>query len=459
MDTIRQYLKNIGYNTVSDSYYSYITMWDSWYKGYFADFHSYRQYNGTQFVNKKLYSLGMAKKVCEDHAALLLNEKVGISTGSDSFDKQLDDILKANNFRVRGNQLLELTFALGTGAFVEYKDAEGNPIIDYVRAQMIYPLSWDNGDITECAFASQRMIDGDEYYYINTHTIGDDGNYIVKNEMVKADDAATTRTLDGVEPQILTGSPLPRFQIIMPNIVNNIDYDCPMGISVFANAIDQLKAIDVAYDSYVNEFQLGKKRIMVPMSMVQTVLDGADSVYKPVFDPNDVTFYAMNDDALDTIHEINMELRAEPHEAGLQRFLSLLGDKCGLGAERYKFEKGAPATATQVISEKSDMYQNVKKNELVLESALVNMVDVLAEMGGVDPDSLEVKIDFDDSIIEDKDSERTRMLVLVNAGKYPLAKYLVNYENYTQDEADEVAAYAESNGPTIESGFGSNGGV
>jgi A118 family predicted phage portal protein len=462
LDTIRQYLKNKGYNTVAESFYSYIQDWNDWYKGYFAKFHSYRQYNGTTFVNRKMYALGMAKKVCEDHANLLMNEKVDISTGNDAFDEILKNIFQRNNFHVRANQLVEIAFALGTGAFVEYPDADSSPIIDFVRAPMIYPISWDNGDITECAFASLRMIDGTKYYYVNIHRLDETGFYRIENKFVSEKNGnekptdengqykVNGKTIDSI---VETKSPLPRFQIIMPNIVNNVDYDCPMGISVFANAIDELKAVDVAYDSYVNEFVLGKKRIMVPMSLVKTALDPADDIIKPVFDPNDVTFYAMDDDSLSEIKEINMTLRTVEHENGLQRFLSLLGDKCGLGADRYKFEQGQPQTATQVISEKSDMYQVVKKNEIVLDSALTGMTKVLAEMSGVDPESLEIKVDFDDSIVEDKDSERTRMLSLVTQGKFPLAKYLQTYENYTEDEANEIETYANSQ-PTIESGFG-----
>jgi A118 family predicted phage portal protein len=456
MDTIRSYLTTVrGFNTINSEYYSRIEEWNDWYKGYFAGFHSYTQYNGTKKIERKLYSLGMAKKVCEDHANLLMNEKVQISTGNDVFDEILGKILTDNNFHTRANQLVEIAYALGTGAFVEYQNADGQPIIDYVRAQMIYPLAWDNGDITECAFASVRIIDGEEYYYINIHRLDENKNYVVENRLIKKTDAEkpVEVQLIGVEPEVYTNSPLPRFQIIMPNIVNNIDYDCPMGISVFANAIDELKAVDVAYDSYVNEFVLGKKRIFVKTSMLNQKIT-SDGEIVPVFDPNDVAFYSMPDkDNAEPIHELDMKLRAEPHEAGLQRFLSLLGDKCGLGADRYKFEQGQPQTATQVISEKSDMYQVVKKNEIVLESALIGMTKVLTEMSEVDPDSLEIKVDFDDSIVEDTDSERTRMLSLVTMGKFPLNKYLQMYENYTEDEANEIEQYANSQ-PTIEDGFG-----
>ena len=44
------------------------------------------------------------------------------------------------------------------------------------------------------------------------------------------------------------------------NIVNNINKNNPMGIAVFANSIDVLKAIDIVFDSYNNEFILGRKK-------------------------------------------------------------------------------------------------------------------------------------------------------------------------------------------------------
>ena len=37
-------------------------------------------------------------------------------------------------------------------------------IIDYIRADMIYPLSWDNGDVTECAFGTSRMLERKRSY-------------------------------------------------------------------------------------------------------------------------------------------------------------------------------------------------------------------------------------------------------------------------------------------------------
>lgn len=166
---IRQYLAENKYNTASDETYSHIDEWLEWYQGDVEKFHKYKVFNGSVTTEHKRYTMGMAKKVCEDWANLLLNEKVAIKAGN--YEERLQEILSNNNFIVRANQLVEIAFALGTGAFVEYLDGD-DVIIDYIRADMIYPLSWDNGDVTECAFGSIRVIDGNEVIYLQIHRKG-----------------------------------------------------------------------------------------------------------------------------------------------------------------------------------------------------------------------------------------------------------------------------------------------
>ena len=103
-----------------------IDEWLDWYQGDVPNFHTYKIYNGVVTTEQKRYRLGMAKKVCEDWANLMLNEKVSITAGD--YEGRLADILQRNNFQVRGNQLVEMAFALGTAAFVEYRDGDGNVV-------------------------------------------------------------------------------------------------------------------------------------------------------------------------------------------------------------------------------------------------------------------------------------------------------------------------------------------
>ena len=269
-NVIRDYLIKQKYNTASDNTYGHIDEWLEWYQDDVEKFHKYKIFNGVTTTSHERYRLGMAKRVCEDWANLLLNEKVAIKAGK--YTKKLNEILEYNNFLVRASQLIELTYALGTGAFVEYKDADDNVIIDYIRADMIYPLSWDNGDITECAFGTIKVIDGQEIIYLQIHRLGRGeeqeqlDEYYIENKYVEVKSGEEITAPEDIMECVPTGSKRPLFQIITPNICNNIDLDSPLGISVYANAIYALKGCDLVYDSYMNEFVLGRKRVLVPIS-------------------------------------------------------------------------------------------------------------------------------------------------------------------------------------------------
>lgn len=447
-NVIKQYLADKGYNTASDDTYSHIDEWLEWYKGYVEKFHKYKIFNGVTTTSSTRYAMGMAKKVCEDWANLLLNEKVVIDAGN--YTNRLNEILTANNFLVRANQLIELTFALGTGAFVEYLSGE-DVVIDYIRAEMIYPLSWDNGDITECAFGSTRVIDGKETVYLQIHRLGnvDDGEkpeeYYIENKYIDAKDGKEMGIPDSIEALISTGSTTPLFQIITPNICNNIDLDSPLGISVFANCIDQLKGCDLIYDSYMNEFVLGRKRILVPISAAKMQMQ-QDGVTTPTFDPDDTVYYQLPGDRQSDLKltEVDMSIRAAEHELGIQRSLDILSLKTGMGTGRYQFDSSGVKTATEVISDKSDLYQNRQKNAIVINAAILNMVSVVAFLD--QEVSVEATVDFDDSIIEDTNTIIDKNIKLVNGGLRSKIKAIMEINKCSEKEAEkELHRIAEDN--------------
>ena len=417
MRAVTQYLKSRGFGCVDDSWYSLIHLWQSWYQGKVPAFHCYRQYNGRRKVTRTRKTLGMAKTIPEDWANLALNEKVDIVVSETTVNERVHQVLEDNNFRVKANQLLELSFALGAGAFVEYLDGD-RVRIDYVRAGLIYPLAWDNGEVLDCAFASERVVGKEKQLTLTIHRRDEHGFYLLENHLFRRQGNALTELdlPEGVKPEINTGSAVPLFQLIRPNIVNNVDLNCPMGISIFANAIDQMEGVDLVYDSYQNEFRLGRKRITVPITMARMAMveDGSAT---PVFDDNDTEFYAVPsmEGAENKIVEHNMELRHEAHEAAIKSGLALLSYKCGMGDDRYSFDQGQVKTAKEVVSDKSDLFQSLKKHELLLERALVGLVNAVASLLELGT-GFETVVNFDDSIIEDADSTRQRDLQEVRDG-------------------------------------------
>ncbi len=187
MNKIQEYLKSQGYSLVESTYSDTIDQWLHWYQGYLESFHRYTVTVNNSTRQLKRYTLGMAKTVCEDFATLLLNERVQIT--AKGFE-ELPGILTNNAFYDRCNRLMELTMALGTGALVEFLSADNKPVIDYIRGDMIFPLSWDGDKITECAFGSRTVFGSGKTakpgYYLQVHTKADKG-FSVAN--VALDDA------------------------------------------------------------------------------------------------------------------------------------------------------------------------------------------------------------------------------------------------------------------------------
>ncbi len=432
---IKKILTDSGFTPAPDSLDMPVELWKSWYEGKVDSFHQYRQYNGKRVLRRTRKSLSMAKRVCEDWADLIFNEKLDVTLSDKRLQSVVDKVLADNDFKVCANKLVELSFALGTGAFVEHKTKDG-VLIDYVRADMIYPLSFANGRITECAFASRMLIWGEMHTYLNIH-IKEDGKYVVINKLICERTKERAPLPEGVCEKFYTGGTVPLFQIFSPNVANNICPDSPMGISVFANAIDVLEGIDLVYDSYQNEYRLGKKRIVVPLTMAKIEMEQQGEIL-PVFDDNDTEFYAMSGADPDSfnISEINMELRADAHETGLQRNIDLLSDLCGFGSGKYTYTAGKLKTATQIVSEQSDLFRNLKKHELLAERVIKGLIRAVLFLMGEDSEC-EVVVNFDDSIIEDTEAVAQRALLEVQNNIIDAAEYLCRVYKMPRNLAEE----------------------
>ena len=454
---LQQFFSKEGYDISEKlNWEKYITLWESWYRGKVRKFHSYYIYNGEKRVKMEKKSLQGAKKVSEDWADLLFNEKVAINLKKDKDTKALNRILKRNNGNVIINQGIEKSFAIGTGALVvsvqNIEQEEGTNILDvtnarikleFVECKKIVPLTWENGKIIECAFVTTKYKKGQTYIYIAMHVLNSQKNYVIKNYMFKGRYSSFAETSDeekeGFITEFDTLNNIPWFSIITPNICNNIDSETPFGISIYANALDTLMSLDNAYDGLDNEVVIGRRRTFVAEEMLR--YDNGEG--KMVFDPNDISVYRMpkgfNKDSM--IEHDDANLRTEQYINSVNYQLNILSSKVGFGQERYKFDGQAIQTATGVISENSDMFRTIKKHEQTLENSLVTIVKAIAyastAFGNEEIDADEVTIDFDDSVIEDKGAEKTRAMQEVAQGLRSKESYILNYRNLNKQQAQK----------------------
>ena len=259
----------------------------------------------------------------------------------------------------------------------------------------------------------------------------------------------------------MTGSDVPCFQIIRPHIVNNYDKTNPLGMNIIYNSIDILKSIDTAYDSLINEFELGKKRMFVKAglkSIQEFVKPTKDKNGKLVrqkmvnhIDSNDTTFYTLGvDDTADgklPIQMIDPTLRTTEHEIGINMQLSLFSRAVGLGDGFYQFNNGNVArTATEIVSINSALYRNLNKHELMMTDAIEGLVKAILTLnntyakGNLNVDST-VVINYDDSIIEDTEKQQTKAMAEYNAGVIDVVEYhALTRFNGDREMAEEFVA-------------------
>lgn len=449
-----------------------ISLWKSWYKGNVKDFHHYWIYNrpGSK-VRRNKRTLQMAKKVCEDWADLLFNEKVKISINNESDQIILDDLIKILKLELIVNQGVEKSFAFGTGALVlsiknlrtdgivYMADEKTMPKIEFVEAEKIIPLTWDNEEITECAFINYKTEKGQKYIYISMHIKNELGNYVIKNYKFRYDNKQLNPAEDdGLLEEFDTGSDIAWYSIIKPNICNNIEDDTPFGISIFANSISVLMNIDDIYDSKDLEVTLGRRRTFVSEDLL-TYDDGKGTL---VFDPNDISVYVLPKgfDKDMMIQSDNADLRTDKMIDDLNSELNVLSSKVGFGSERYRFDKGTIQTATGVISANSDMYRVIKKHEIVLETSILNIISALIYACNTFTlykfSSNELKIDFDDSIVEDTGAETLRAQQEVSQGLRSKISYLIDIKGMSEEEARKELENIKNEKLSNQDAFGFN---
>ncbi len=459
-------VKNYGYNqAIKDSIRGYIEQWKSWYRGNVRTFHQYYIYNGNKKIRQQRFTMNMAKEISEDWSDILWSEKCAISLKDESNQEQFDDLINELDLYTVINRAIERSGALGTaGAVVSVYDLVSNEDgmtldtsnaktrLDLVDIDWIYPLSWNNKEITECAFGSVEYLNGIKYVILSVHKkVGE--NYHIFNHLFKE----TNGTLTEIEQEDTikdfdTKSNVKWFAIFEPLLTNNIFDNNPFGIPHYANAIDNLKAVDISFDALKNEINEGRKRTFVRADM----FNYDDGTQRLVFDPNDTTVYQLPTGATkeDLIQSDSDTLRTGQQIETLNTNLNILGSKVGFGENHYHFDGTNLSTATAVISSNSKLFRRKKKLEIGYESAIYDLVNALcyasSEYGQYNIDTEDMVVQFDDSIIEDKEAESNRALRELSAGVLSKSEYREKIFGETKEIAEQKIQEIEQNNPDID---------
>lgn len=479
-NVIIKYLSSLGYN-VSGGYYNNIDIWKQWWENDVSKFHEYHDQNGEK---RQLYKLGMAKRGCEDWASILYTERDELICDNENNQKYLDEQLKELKFNDKTPDNIETAFWSGTGATIlRIKNAKVNgknitaddktttELIN-VNAEHIIPLKIDNGKIIDVAFVSDTIVNEKKSYYIEIHELTDNG-YVIKNKYI--DENGNVIRNDEVVEEYQTKSDIPLFSILKPRILNNIENNNGMGISIYAGAIDQLKACDFAFNNYVKDIELGGKKVFYNKKLVKywvktyTDNETGDTVTEeiPIY-PDDISrqqFQVVGDEMDNVtekplIYEYNPSLRIAENEQAINLALNIFAFKCGMG-KYYRFDNGTVVTATQYIGENKDLVSNAKKHRNAVNEYVVGIAKAILFIGRTlfnQPVSEEDGINLTDKdgfLVSDEElQERYRQDF--QAGLMSKKTYLMKARGMSEEQALKEIEEANKDNPTVEEIIGSN---
>ncbi|MFJ7950346.1 phage portal protein [Lysinibacillus sp. NPDC096418] len=452
--------------SLSETYYNNILKWRSLHQGYYSEMHDVDYHTIDGAKKRRMATLNMPKSAAQELATLIFNERCEISISDEGYNEFVQDVFKDNGFNGNFQQYLEFMFAQG-GMVVKPYVADGKLKLSYVTADCFLPISWDNTRITEGVFISEINKQGKKYTHLEWHTF-EAGKYIIKNELYESthgQDLGTKVSLETLFKGLAEIVPLdhvtrPLFAYFKPNLANNIDSTVPLGISVYANAYDTLKSLDIAFDSFQREFRLGRKRIIVPAHMIKTVIDPFDDQIKRYFDSSDETYEALGGEMdSETIHEVNTTLRAQEHIDAINAWLNLFATQIGFSAGSFTFNGQSVKTATEVVSENSKTFRTKQSHENVVEQGITDLIEcigVVAQIYGLytPPTDYDVTVQFDDSIAEDQNAEIDKQIKLIGSGLQSKLKAIMKIHGLTEEEAvkllKEIKAEELQNAPDFE---------
>lgn len=234
-------------------------------------------------------------------------------------------------------------------------------------------------------------------------------------------------------------------------IANNIDPECPLGVSVFSKAVKTIKDLDEQYSRLIWEFKGGELAIsatddyFLHNSNGQIFLDDHEKrLYRVLETPTDNS---------NLFEVFSPAFRDTSLLNGFNAILRQIETQCGMSFGTLSNVQNVERTATETIHAKQEMYTTVNDIQKSLQTALENLIyaiDVLTTIGNLAPSgNVETSFYWDDSIIVDKDVKRQQFWQYVSAGKFPFWKFLVDFEGYTEEEAKALAAEANSSMPRM----------
>lgn len=421
-------------------------------------------YRGTPYwvnADDNVKTINFAKAICSE-TARLATLAIGIQIDGSARAAWLQEQIDKTYFQIR--HWVEYGMAYGT--IILKPNGKGLDIFtpqDFIVTDcdnegiygIVFKDSYSENDKYYTRFEYHRFVevkDGENIYYpyyisnraYVSRSAKSVGDPIVLNRTKWSDLLPETPPILKANNEKIDG---PMFGILRTPQANNLDISSPLGLPIYAEAIEELKDLDVAYSRNVGEIFDSEKIILVDDRLM---LKSGQNLKNSRISDIKLPHYAINvfgDGAENFYREIVPSLNTDTRITGINNLLSFVGFKCGYSNGYFVLdEKTGMVTATQVEADDRRTIQLIKDVRDKLESCLdgaIYALNVYADLYGLAPaGNYEITYDFGD-ITYNREEDRARWWQYVVQGKVPAWMYFRKFEGLSEEDAKAMVQEAQ----------------
>lgn len=303
----------------------------------------------------------------------------------------------------------------GGGMVLKVYPNGGELVVEQIAADCFVPLEWDGGgNITAAEFSETAFVQGRRYRRVERHSMGENGRYEIGNTVI---DAQGQRVSLGVVPRwaelpataVLEGIARPLFVYYRTPMANSIDSGSPLGVSVYAGAVELIEQAEQQWERIEWEYRGGELAIDASEDLFEHRRDG--SVVLPegserLFRAHDIDIGQSSGRFLEVF---SPELRDVSLFNGLNNILRRIEFNCGLAYGTLSDMSVVERTAQEVKAGRQRSYSTVCDLQESIGQALrelVEVMDIWATMQGVPEGAWKLKTAWGDSVATDSETLR-----------------------------------------------------
>lgn len=407
--------------------------------------------NEAPWLNDDVKTLNLPAAICTEMARLVTLESKIAVTGS----PRANMIAKAiRSFLFNLPTYVEYACSTGGIVFKPYVDNTGIAI-DITRAGYFYPVAFDSADnITDVIFPEFKRVGKKLYTRLERQRLVS-GVYIIENKafvsrnaVVKNDNIinlgqeislADVRDWENIEPYAeFENADRTLFSYFKIPMANNIDPESPLGVSVYARAVEQIKDADEQYGATLWEFRSKETAIQAANEFFRKDRRG-----NPILPKGGKRMYrAMGSNVMDNegrpfFNVYSPEIRDQSFFNGYNRIVQKVEFNTGLAYGTLSDPQIVDKTAEEIKASKQRSYATVKSIQGSLGDAIQTMVNAIDAWISIEdlapPGNVNLTTSWDDSLVTDKKTEREQDLQDLAAGIMQPFEYRMKY--YGEDEA------------------------